>query len=630
MALYTQNSTGFLCEFASPPGAGYTAVASQPTDTLTNRVTWWRDRDKGGLSSDWHPSIQGGTEVAKPPGTAGSGVNIMAYRYSSFEEPDGLPSLYLSGVTAARNATGYNGSYRLSLTSTVSNGFAYLTPLSNIYNIKLTQNLRWIVSLYVAPTTSVARSFNVLIKTSGSGTVYTLPFTTGAVANTWTRVYAELDLRSDTSVGAQLGIQIATSGVRLDFDAIMIEELIGDTVLPSAYYAPISYIDGAQIVNGSITGTEIANATITGANIGSGTITGGNIGTATITGANIANSTITGGNIQSATITGSNIASATITGSNISSGTITGSNIAAATISGDRIQSATITSANIASLTITATNIANLTITGGKIASATIDDAKIISMTADKLSAGTIDASIITVTNLNATNIKTGTLSVGLIANASITDAKIASLSASKIDTGTLTSKTIYVNGGAIQSSNYVYNASGWQIDGTGNAQFNTVIVRSEYNMADGSCSASQIFTPGGTVYLNYDPAFGNIVQTDIGGWSYVYSSTGAGLRNIIFSFKLSVSDTTPGGIWFQVVTTEGRSTRSFNVDAKSVANSAYGQLDYTFSYPIYFTPGTTVGVLLRAYTQSLGTGATWNSAPVVTDTAIYVFVPRR
>lgn len=395
MALYREDATGFLVEYASNPGVGYTAIDAMPTDTLENRVNWYREIDLDTQTSEWHPSLQGGYEFPAPPGMAGSGVNIMAYRYSSFEEPDGLPSLYLTNVTATRNATGYNGNYRLSLTATANNGIAYLTPLSNVYNIKLTQNLRWIVSLYCAPATTGEKTFSVLIKTAGSGAVYELPFTTGATAGQWTRVYASLDLRADTSVGAMLGIKIATSGVRIDFDAIMVEEWVGGEVWPSAYFAPTSYFDGSQIVNGSITGTEIANATITA------------------------------DNITNATITGSKIASATITGSNIASATITSSQIANATITAGNIANAAITASQIANLTITSSQIANLTLTGSKIADATITSAKINDLSADKLTAGTINASVITVSNLNASNITGGTLSVDRISANSISGGKI-------------------------------------------------------------------------------------------------------------------------------------------------------------------------------------------------------------
>ena len=42
MALYRENATGFIQEHASNPGAGYTLISNQPTDSITNRVNWWR------------------------------------------------------------------------------------------------------------------------------------------------------------------------------------------------------------------------------------------------------------------------------------------------------------------------------------------------------------------------------------------------------------------------------------------------------------------------------------------------------------------------------------------------------------------------------------------------------------
>lgn len=61
-----------------------------------------------------------------------------------------------------------------------------------------------------------------------------------------------------------------------------------------------------------------------------------------------------------------------------------------------------------------------------------------------------------------------------------IKDALIQNLSASKITTGTITSGNITLNGGYIQSSGYVSGPSGtgWQIDGLGNSEFNSVKVR--------------------------------------------------------------------------------------------------------------------------------------------------------
>ena len=62
MALYRENATGFIQEHASNPGAGYTLISNQPTDSITNRVNWWRAVDVGTQSSDWHPSLTGTAE----------------------------------------------------------------------------------------------------------------------------------------------------------------------------------------------------------------------------------------------------------------------------------------------------------------------------------------------------------------------------------------------------------------------------------------------------------------------------------------------------------------------------------------------------------------------------------------
>jgi hypothetical protein len=62
MALYRENATGFIQEHASNPGAGYTLISNQPTDSITNRVNWWRAVDVGTQSSEWHPSLTGTAE----------------------------------------------------------------------------------------------------------------------------------------------------------------------------------------------------------------------------------------------------------------------------------------------------------------------------------------------------------------------------------------------------------------------------------------------------------------------------------------------------------------------------------------------------------------------------------------
>ena len=87
------------------------------------------------------------------------------------------------------------------------------------------------------------------------------------------------------------------------------------------------------------------------------------------------------------------------------------------------------------------------------------------------ITTGTIDASVVTVTNLNASNISTGTLSADRIGANSI--------DATKIDVSDLFAETITVDAaGSLQSSNYVADTSGFLIEGSGDAEFNSVTIR--------------------------------------------------------------------------------------------------------------------------------------------------------
>ena len=76
------------------------------------------------------------------------------------------------------------------------------------------------------------------------------------------------------------------------------------------------------------------------------------------------------------------------------------------------------------------------------------------------------------ISDLAANKVSAGTLSAGVIYSGTI--------SASNILTGTLTSQTLTLNGGAIKSNNFSTGSTGWNIDGLGNAEFNTVMVRTK------------------------------------------------------------------------------------------------------------------------------------------------------
>ena len=294
MSLYRQDSTGFLCEFASPPGAGYTAVAAMGA-TLADRVTWWRARDVDaalGQSSAWHPSLQQTAEdpyPSYPDLRAGSGANICAYRYAAFEEGS-LPPLSTSGITAALGSSGYLSAKYLQCTATTTNGIVYLASSSTGYNIKLTPSKKWILSVYCAPTTAGAKSFSLRVKTSTSGTTYTLSLTTGSTSGAWTRASGVIDLSADTSPKALMAVIVATSGSAVRFDGIMMEEQVGTLETPSAFNAPVSNVNGSQLDAGSVPDTKLISidaSTITVANLNAtnltvGTINGSRFGTDTI------------------------------------------------------------------------------------------------------------------------------------------------------------------------------------------------------------------------------------------------------------------------------------------------------------------------------------------------------------
>jgi hypothetical protein len=72
---------------------------------------------------------------------------------------------------------------------------------------------------------------------------------------------------------------------------------------------------------------------------------------------------------------------------------------------------------------------------------------------------------------MDAADIKNGTITNAKIGFAAIDDAKITSLSATKIKAGSVSI------GEYIQSSGYVSGASGWRINGNGNAEFSGAVI---------------------------------------------------------------------------------------------------------------------------------------------------------
>lgn len=257
MNLY-RDPDGFIILHPYNPGAGYTFLGDAPAGPVSAVAEWWRDVDKGALTSDWHPSIQGGMEIPKPPGIAGSGVNIFPPRYSNFEEVDGLPPFFTSGCTVDRVEGGYNGTYRLIITATANNGECWFTNGPDSYNIKLTPNLRWIISGFFI-NDGLGQGFTARLLTS-EGDIYDMPASSAPTGGAWKRKSATLDLRQDGSIGAMFGIIIPNAGGSIEVDALMLEEWIGTDPTPSAYFSPPSIVDGGQVIAGTVAYSRAAQS----------------------------------------------------------------------------------------------------------------------------------------------------------------------------------------------------------------------------------------------------------------------------------------------------------------------------------------------------------------------------------
>jgi uncharacterized protein YjbI with pentapeptide repeats len=238
MALYRQTATQFVGEFASNPGIGWVLIAAQPTDTIANRVTWWRNLDKGTFTSAWHPSELAGAEVPGRDTNAGSGINLMPNDYASFEWAGSMPPNYTSGMTVNRTAAAtYHGQYGVRLTTTSAGGTVWLAASGSVFNIALSPSSKWIVSAYVRPLTNAAVAGTLRLKTQG-GTTHSVSFTSGASSSGWVRVSGVFDLSADTSEFGQLGVSITNSTTSLDIDALMLEEKIGPYDTASTFYSP--------------------------------------------------------------------------------------------------------------------------------------------------------------------------------------------------------------------------------------------------------------------------------------------------------------------------------------------------------------------------------------------------------
>ena len=189
MALYRETATGFLCEYASNPGAGYTAISAQPTDTVANRVTWWRGLDTYGQTTAWHPS-----EYRSPQDPAEATLDLRFSQDAAFISADASGTVTNprdAGNTYYLGATADVRIYRGVSDVTVSEGWV-LTKVDDA----------------CTSTLSLANGVNTLYINSISSTQGSVTITATRTGVTRTRVYRYLKVLKGADGGSGIVLDL--------------------------------------------------------------------------------------------------------------------------------------------------------------------------------------------------------------------------------------------------------------------------------------------------------------------------------------------------------------------------------------------------------------------------------------
>ena len=380
MALYRETATGFVQEWASDPGAGYTLISSMPTTNINARAEWWRGVDKWNQTSTWHPSL--GSTAEDPNDNF---LQIVFTNDSALVSSDANGNVTDGFLGATTQVRVMRGSQNVTLTEGWSFGlakspdvpaFTYTWTGTDVKTLQITGFPTDTTSGYIRITatrtgsTTQVKDFKILKVIRGAdGTngsngsngirgsrQIVVDGTSWSDATAWNGIVAQTgttpvlsDLVTIANAGAGFSASKFYTGGTYD----------GDWVTPSAY------INGNLLVTGTV---------------GADRISAGTIGAYTIT---------LGG------------ASSIIQSTNYVAGT------SGWRIKGDGVgefQNVTVRgSLNASDLTAGTLNIS-------RIADTSITSAKIGSLSADKLTAGTIDANSITVSNLHADQLTVGTI----------------------------------------------------------------------------------------------------------------------------------------------------------------------------------------------------------------------------
>ena len=273
MALYRNNTTGFLGEFASNPGTGYTAITAMPTDTVANRVSWWRGLDTYGQTSSWHPSV---TRDAQDPGEATISIQFSQDIALISSEPDGTitnprdptNSWYVGATTEVRvyrGLTDVTVSEGWTLTKAEDGCTSTLSEAGGLYTLKLT-------SIPLLATN--AGYIRITATRTGSGT-FTKDFRFLKVfqgqdgANGSSTVILDLDNENQTVAAAKDGTWIAgttaTTTARLYLGATQLTSGITWSVQSATTGITYSETNNTSSYTVSVTSmtTALTNGTIT-------------------------------------------------------------------------------------------------------------------------------------------------------------------------------------------------------------------------------------------------------------------------------------------------------------------------------------------------------------------------------
>lgn len=276
MALYRENATGFIQEWATNPGATHTAITAQPTDTLANRVTWWRNVDKGSQASSWHPS-----EYRTPQDPAEAVLSMSFSKDAAFFSADhtGLVTdAYLGGsctVRVTRGGSDVTDSEGWALTKVDDGCTSTLTKSGGVWTLTITNvPLLATKSGYVrvtatrAGSTTQVRDWNWLKVQNGSNGTNGTNGTRGSrqiLVTTADGVWSDLTAWNGivTQTGTTPVLSDLVTIAKTDGTVATSKFCTGNSASPGTWTTPTAYINGSLLVTGSVGANQIAANSIT-------------------------------------------------------------------------------------------------------------------------------------------------------------------------------------------------------------------------------------------------------------------------------------------------------------------------------------------------------------------------------